>query len=195
MKAHSDDHTVHNGNGIVRAEHLVSRGLLADQSLQPALRVEVLAAPNQKPSPAFGKSPDAGRLLPGELHFLEHLQAVEARQPLPFRRSQQSREPDGTVRRGMLGDRPIDLRERLAPDVDRPLIGHVPFAASTELAREDFLRPPPHSVAQISAVDPEFVTVSVDAAHDDVDVRIVRVVVVHRGPNEATAPCPSPPGA
>ena len=86
----------------------------------------------------------------------------------------------------MLGDDPIDLRERLAADIDSPVHGQVLLAASAELAGENFLRPPAHAMGEIFAVDSEFIAVPVDAAHDDVNVRVVGVVVVHRRPDETT---------
>src|SRR5579871_317512 len=84
----------------------------------------------------------------------------------------------------MVGDCPIDVRERLPADVEGPLHGDVQLAPPTELPGEDLLCPPAHSLPEISTVDPEVVAALVDAAHDDMDVRVVGVVVVHRRPNE-----------
>ena len=48
----------------------------------------------------------------------------------------------------MVADDPIDLRERFAADIDCPVRREVPLAASAELPREDFLRPPAHAVGR-----------------------------------------------
>src|SRR6185436_16631880 len=47
--------------------------------------------------------------------------------------------------------------------------------------------PPAHAMGEILAVDSEFISVAVDAAHDDVNVRVVRVVVVYGRPDETPA--------
>ena len=177
MKANSDDHPLRDRRRIFRTEDLISRSFIADEGPKAAARLDVLAALNEKLFPAVGQTPGAGRFLRSELHFLERLQPVQARQALAFWGGQQPRQSDRTVRRRMLGERAINFRESLAADLDGPPRGHVSFAASAELAREDFLRPPAHAVGQILAVDSELIAVPVHPAHDDVNVRIVAVPV------------------
>ena len=91
------------------------------------------------------------------------LQSVQTRQPLPLRRRQYLRQRDRAIRQRVLGDDPVDLRERLASDVDSPVHGKVLLAASAKLAGENFLRAPAHATGQISAVNSEFIAVPVDA--------------------------------
>ena len=46
-------------------------------------------------------------------------------------------------------------------------------------------RPPAHPLGDVRRVDPDLVARLVDAAHDDVNVRVVGVVVVHGAPPQA----------
>ncbi|HXT98765.1 MAG TPA: hypothetical protein VN853_20875 [Polyangia bacterium] len=71
-------------------------------------------------------------------------------------------------------------------NIERSLHGEVHLAAPPELAGEDLLRPPAHSLPEISAIDPEVVAVLVDAVDDDMDMRVVGVVMIHRRPVELT---------
>jgi len=85
----------------------------------------------------------------------------------------------------MPGDSAIDFRETFAANVGSPFHRDVHLAAPPELARDNFLRAPPHPLAQVPAVNSQIVAVPVDPAHDDMNVRIVGVVVIHRGPDKA----------
>jgi hypothetical protein len=78
----------------------------------------------------------------------------------------------------------VNFRESFLADLHRPLPDQIQFRPSPELPRDDFLSPPPHLPPDVPAVDPQVVPVPVDSPDHDVDVRIVRVVVVDRRPDE-----------
>jgi hypothetical protein len=71
----------------------------------------------------------------------------------------------------------------VASTLDVPILsaGKVELGTRTKLARSHFLGAPAHSIRDIAAVDAYLITVDVEASDDDVDVRIVGVVVVDRG--------------
>jgi hypothetical protein len=53
-----------------------------------------------------------------------------------------------------------------------------------ELVGEDVLRAPAHPLRDVRAIDPDLPALGVDAAHDDVRVRVVGVVVIDGAPLE-----------
>jgi hypothetical protein len=54
-----------------------------------------------------------------------------------------------------------------------------------ELARGDLLRPPAHSLGDVGRIEAEWPPLDVDSADDDVDVRVVGVVVIDGTPHDA----------
>jgi hypothetical protein len=56
------------------------------------------------------------------------------------------------------------------------------LVARTELLRSNLLRPPPHPARDVAALEAQLLAAAVDAANDDVGMRVPRVVVVHGCP-------------
>jgi hypothetical protein len=74
------------------------------------------------------------------------------------------RDSSSRARAGSASSSPIDLRERLAPNLDARPEGQVHFAPPAELAREDFLGAPAHAVREISAIDTQVVAIAIHPA-------------------------------
>ena len=87
---------------------------------------------------------------------------------------------------------PAVLREplELAVEGGEPLLGDLAgvrapdleLVARPELLRRDLLRPPAHAAGDVASIEPQLLAVAVDAADDDVRMRVARVVVVDRRP-------------
>ena len=58
------------------------------------------------------------------------------------------------------------------------------FRSGSELAGDNFLRPPAHLVLDVIGVDSDVVTIDVDASDVDMDVGVVGVVMIHGGPDQ-----------
>ena len=68
-----------------------------------------------------------------------------------------------------------------------PLLGDVELRPDAELAGHDLGGPRPHVLLDVAAREANLLAVAVDSTHDDVDVGMVRVVVVDRRPDERAA--------
>src|SRR3546814_1389936 len=81
-------------------------------------------------------------------------------------------------------ERPVEARPTLGLDLARERIGDVARAARPELERGEILGAPAQPFAHIAAIDDKILPVVRDAAHEDMDVRIVGVPVIDRDPVE-----------
>src|SRR3546814_10707065 len=81
--------------------------------------------------------------------------------------------------------RSVETRPALGLDLARQRIGDVARAARSEFESGEILGAPAQPFAHIAAIDDKILAVVRDAAHEDMDVRIVGVPVIDRDPVEA----------
>ena len=84
----------------------------------------------------------------------------------------------------MVTEESIDRGEALTRNIRLARPGILELGPESQLAGENFLRPPTHLILDVVGVDPEIVAVEIDAPDVDVDVRVVGVVMIHGGPVE-----------
>src|SRR5579871_2472683 len=91
---------------------------------------------------------------------------------------------DDAVLVGLALERPVDLGPLLAPDHPLARLQHLGLKPRPELPRRELLTSRPDAFTQIVAVDLKRTPVLPDAANQQMDVRVVGVVMVDRDPFE-----------
>jgi hypothetical protein len=137
--------------------------------------------------PTLGDAPRGGR---GALDQAQLLQDVEPRKGVRARepgRVGDRRHVDGAHRRNQLAQPPVDRRQALL----RYLLGELPldveFIPRSKLEGSQLLSANTESLGDVAAIDPDLGATTVDAADDDVNVRVVGVVVTDGGPVQPAA--------
>src|SRR6266540_861499 len=85
------------------------------------------------------------------------------------------------------GQRPIDPRQPLLRYLAIELPPHVELGAWPKFLRGQLLSAQAQRLGQIGPIDPQLAVLSVDAAHDQMDVRIIGVVVADGRPAQPAA--------
>jgi hypothetical protein len=140
-------------------------------------RAEAFAPPLLKPPPAAGDRPSEGEPLqrskPGEKQ-----RALSP--PYPGQRA------GGELGAGShdFVEPAVEGRQAIAFHLGAPLAGEVPLGAQAELLRDDLLGSPPHVLLDVAGWDAEVPAIGIHSADDDVDVRMLGVVVIDGGPDK-----------
>ena len=104
------------------------------------------------------------------------------------------REIDDAVSIGVAGELPVELGPALGVDLALERAADVEIAARPQLLRHQVLGAGAHALLDVVARDDEVLAVVGDAAHDDVDVGMLRCSSDRRRPNRAWCRDPSPSG-
>ncbi len=184
MQALADHDSFESGQGQFRIDELIFGRLLADDWIQPLDSVVLLAETGKRFLPAVGHPPDSGSLLDRQLELLQGLKPRDAIPTLRSRSGEQLLQGHRAVGLNMFAEKSIEHGDALGPNILFARPGIFEVRPGSELARDNFLRPPAHVVLDVVGVDSDFVAIDVDASDVDMDVRVGGVVMIDGGPDQ-----------
>jgi hypothetical protein len=146
-----------------------------------ALNRSVLCVSAQLVESVGFESPDAADNLAGKCHFLEVRQTSEIEPTLKCRSRRGWRhaqvEQAVWIALGQTLQAPIQGRESVRVNVSCETFEHVELAAIPQCVRREFDRSMPQPIADVVTTDDEVAATGIAPIHDDVDVRLIRIVV------------------
>ena len=171
---------------VAVAHDAVAGGVAGDGGVDLLEDVAACTEFAQRLLPALGESPRRGRDALGEPEPFEVLETGNERGRVDEPRS------GSRVDRDLA---PLGPPLQLAVERGEPVLGDllgvgaldVDGKAGPKLLGGQLLRAPPQALRDVRAIEADLAPLAIDAAHDQMRVRVARVVVVDRGPLELAA--------